>query len=104
MMFHPVDNEQIICYSKATGDSNNVILVVVNLDPFHTQSGWVDLQIQQLGIDADRPYQVHDLLTGSRYMWNQWRNFVQLDPYSAPAHVFRIRRKARTEQDFDYFM
>jgi starch synthase (maltosyl-transferring) len=47
---------------------------------------------------------VHDLLTGARYLWHGPRNFVQLDPHYAPAHVFRLRRRVRTEHDFDYFL
>ena len=32
------------------------------------------------------------------------RLFVRLDPNSAPAHIFRVRHRARTEHDFDYFL
>jgi starch synthase (maltosyl-transferring) len=38
LLFHEVDNDQIICYSKATDDFSNIMLVVVNLDPHHTHS------------------------------------------------------------------
>ena len=41
--FHPVENEQLICYSKNTDDLSNYRLTVVNLDPHHTQSGWLRL-------------------------------------------------------------
>ena len=34
----------------------------------------------------------------------QTRNFVQLDPHVMPAHVFRVRRHARNEHDFEYFI
>ena len=50
------------------------------------------------------PYQVHDLLSGARYLWHGARNFVQLDPATTPAHIFRLRRRVRTERDFDYFL
>jgi starch synthase (maltosyl-transferring) len=77
--------------------------VVVNLDPHHTQSGWVELSLETLGFDYDQAYQVHDLLSGSRYLWHGPRNYVELDPRLVPAHVFRMRRRVRTERDFDYF-
>jgi starch synthase (maltosyl-transferring) len=57
-----------------------------------------------LGIAADRPYQVHDLLSNLRYPWRGPRNFVMLDPRRVPAHVFKIRRHVRSEHDFDYFL
>jgi starch synthase (maltosyl-transferring) len=104
LRFHPTDNEQIICYSKHTGDFSNVILVVINLDPHHTHAGWVELPVSEVGLEANRSYQVHDLLTDARYLWHGPRNFLELDPQVSPAFVFRIRRRVRTERDFDYFM
>src|SRR5262249_17131045 len=74
--FHPVDNDQLICFSKRSHDGSNLILVVINLDPYHTQSGFVDLPMDLLKIETDRPYQANDLLTGARYIWNGPRNYV----------------------------
>lgn len=102
--FHNVDNEQLICFSKRSPDGSNLIVVVINLDPHHQQSGFVDLPLDQLGIEEDRPYQAHDLLTGARYPWTGRRNYVELDPHGVPAHIFKIRRRLRTESDFDYFL
>lgn len=104
LRFHEVDNEQLICYSKRTEDLSNVVLVVVNLDPHHTQSGWIEFSLEELGIDPQRPYQMHDLLSDARYLWQGSRNYVELNSQIVPAHVFRIRRRVRTEQDFDYYM
>ena len=104
LRFYPIDNEQMIFYGKATPDLSNVILVVVNLDPHHTQSGWVRVPLHELGLRNDEPYQVHDLLTEAHYMWNGEHNFVRLDPSAAAAHVLRLRKRVRREQDFDYFL
>jgi len=103
LVFHLADNEQIIAYSKSTGELDNIILTVVNLDPHHVQIGWVDLALDKLGIEAGSTYQVHDLLTGARYLWHGNRNYVELNPAALPAHVFRVRRHIRSEHDFDYF-
>ena len=100
--FHPVDNEYLICYSKRTRDLSNVILVVVNLDPHYTQSGWVELPLDDLGLDHEQPYQVHDLLSDVRYLWHGGRNYVELNPLVVPAHIFVVRHRVRTERDFDY--
>ena len=100
---HAIDNEQIICYSKATTNGANVILVVVNLDPNYTQAGFTQLDLTALGVDPHQPFQVHDLLTGAHYLWNGPRNYVELNPHRMPAHVFRIRHHLHTERDFDTF-
>jgi starch synthase (maltosyl-transferring) len=102
--FHPVNNDRLICYSKESDDKSNLIIVVVNLDPHYTHSGFVDLPLERLNIDPAHPFQAHDLLTGSRYVWNGSRNFVELNPASVPAHVLRIRRRLRSETDFEYFL
>jgi starch synthase (maltosyl-transferring) len=104
LLFHTVDNEQLICYSKTTDDLSNIILTVVNLDPHHTQSGWVEIPLEDFGLEAQQPYQVHDLLTDARYLWHGARNYVELNPQIVSAHIFRLRRRVRSEHDFDYFM
>jgi starch synthase (maltosyl-transferring) len=102
LRFHEVDNEQIIAYSKSSEDLSNEVLVLVNLDPHYKQSGFITLPLEDLGIDPRQPYQAHDLLTDARYLWHGTRNHVELDPQTLPAHIFVIRRRVRTEQDFDY--
>jgi starch synthase (maltosyl-transferring) len=102
LKFHTTDNEHILCYSKSAGD--NVIVVAVNLDPTNTHSAWLELDLEALQLDPDRSYQVHDLLSHARHSWHGPRNFVQMNPHVVPAHIFRIRRRVRTERDFEYFL
>lgn len=99
--FHPTDNDTLLCYSKRRGDE--AIVVVVNLDPHHRQSGFLNLDLAKLGVPADTTYQVHDLLSEARYLWSGSRNYVDLDPGGLPAHIFAIRYRVRSEADFDYF-
>jgi starch synthase (maltosyl-transferring) len=101
LRFCAIDNEHLIAYAKRSGD--NVIVTVVNLDPHHVQSGWVELNLHALGVPDDAQYQMHDLLTDQRFLWEGRRNFVMLDPHEVPAHVMRLRQRVRSEQDFDYF-
>ncbi len=104
LAFHGTDNAQLLAYSKRTADRENIILIVVNLDPHHAQEGRTQLDLGELGIEKTDTFQVHDLLTGSRYLWRGAENFVRLDPQHGPAAIFRLRRRVRSEQDFDYFM
>jgi len=102
--FCKVDNDQLIAYLKVDAASSNVILTVVNLDPHQPQSGWVDLDVESLKLDPAQPYQVHDLLSDQRYIWRGRYNYVLLEPHRSPAHVFRLRRRVRSERDFDYYL
>ena len=102
LQFHNTDNDSILCYSKSAGE--NIVLCVMNVDPHNTQSGWIDLDLAALQLDSKRAFQVHDLLSGARHSWHGPRNFVQLNPHVVPANIFRIRRRVRTERDFEYYL
>jgi starch synthase (maltosyl-transferring) len=71
---------------------DNIILVVVNLDPFRKQHSYVDVPIDQFGQMESDVYPVHDLLNDAIYTWRGGRNYVELDPQIQPAHIFRVRR------------
>jgi starch synthase (maltosyl-transferring) len=90
LKFHPVDNPQMIAYSKVCDDPADMIFVVVNLDPHSRQAGWVNVDVDALHLGSEESYQVHDLLTDARYVWHGSRNFVDLNPSIMPAHIFRV--------------
>ncbi|HEU4683987.1 MAG TPA: alpha-1,4-glucan--maltose-1-phosphate maltosyltransferase [Nitrospira sp.] len=104
LRFHHIDNDWLLAYSKQTPDGSNVILVIVNLSPHHSHSGWLHLDLETVGFDAERPFQAHELLTNAHYLWHGARNYVVIDPQSVPAQIFRLRRRVRSEHDFDYFL
>ncbi|HSE01223.1 MAG TPA: alpha-1,4-glucan--maltose-1-phosphate maltosyltransferase [Burkholderiales bacterium] len=104
LRFFDTDNEQMIAYAKTTEDFANAVVCVVNLDPHNAHAGWVNLDVEALGIEPGTQYQMHDLLTGAHYLWSGARNFVRLDPARVPAHIFHVRRRVHHEQDFDYFL
>jgi starch synthase (maltosyl-transferring) len=104
LRFFHLDNDMMIAYGKNSPAGDNALVTIVNLDPHHRQSGWLELPLEQLGIDAGRPYLAEDLLGGGTFQWQGRRNYVELDPNGTLAHVLRIRAHQRREQDFDYFM
>ena len=92
LRFHDAENDAILFYSKMTAARDNIILVVVNLDPHRKQNSFVYVPIENFGqMDSD-VYQVLDLLSGSSYTWRGRRNYVELDPDIQPAHIFLVRR------------
>jgi starch synthase (maltosyl-transferring) len=64
----------------------------------------IELPLADFGMEADRPYQAHDLLGEGRFLWQGPRNYVELNPHLSPAHIFRMRRRVRTESQFEYFL
>lgn len=92
LQFYHADNDAILFYGKMTAARDNIILVVVNLDPHGKQHSYVDVPMEEFGSMDEDSYEVHDLLSDARYIWHGRRNYVELDPEIQPAHIFRVRR------------
>jgi starch synthase (maltosyl-transferring) len=86
--FHTVDSPDMLCWSKRTGD--DVVLVVVNLDPHGAREATVSLDLPALGLEWGDTLTVTDEVTGATYDWGV-HNYVRLDPFDEPAHVFTVR-------------
>ena len=89
--FHAVDNDNLIAFSKTGPNRTDAVLTVVNLDPYTPQAGMTWLDLWQLGLENAGPYEAHDLLTDTTYIWHGQSNYVRLDPSDEPAHVLRLR-------------
>jgi starch synthase (maltosyl-transferring) len=89
--FHHSNYEQVLAYSKRTDDRSDVVLVVVNLDPHnpHEDTLWLDLA--ELGLPDDAPFEAHDELTGDTYTWEGAGAYVFLHPSRQPAHILHLR-------------
>jgi len=103
ILFLPVENNQLLYYAKFNEQNTDAILVIVNLDPNYTQSGWIKIPLAELGISADQSFLAHDLLGGGQYIWQGEFNYVELNPYVLPAHIIKIKKYLKKENQFDYF-
>ena len=100
LRFHDADNPALLCYSKITADRADALLVIVNVDPAHKQSGWVTVDLSAFGLSDTESYEVHDLLDDRRFVWQGRRNYVELNPAVTAGHVFAVRH-LRSERDVD---
>lgn len=101
LRFLAIDNDQLIAYVKTSPDGENLVLTVVNLDPQHVQSGWLEMDAPVYGVAAGKSFQMHDLLSGQRFLWQGTRHFIRLDPHQVPAHVLVLRRGLPGEDDLE---
>lgn len=92
LKFHNIDNDALICYSKISEEKDNFVLMVVNLDINQTQSGMVQVPLNDFNLDPDTPFEVYDMLSGSYYQWKGEYNYVALNPGIMPAHIFKVNR------------
>lgn len=89
--FLTVENDQLLAYYKFDQSKENELVVVVNLDPYYAQNGWIQLPLASLGVHAGHPVKVHDLVTKSSYIWDKEWNFVELHP-ALPFHIFKLEK------------
>ena len=90
LAFHPTDNPEILAYSKRSTNGRDTVLVVVNLDPFNMQHGFVQLPLAAWGVPPHESIEVQDLLSGERYFWRGEWNYVRLDPPGQVAHILNV--------------
>jgi starch synthase (maltosyl-transferring) len=90
VQFLSVENPNLIAYLRATDNLSNIILVVVNLDPYVSQQGFVELPKARLKLTDKINIKLRDLITDENYTWTQEWNYVELNPYKLPFHIFKL--------------
>jgi len=85
---HGSDDDHVICFAKRAGE--DVVIVVINLDPYGTRETLVHLDLPALGLVGGDSFTVHDELTDQTWTWSE-HSYVRLDPVEEPAHVLTVR-------------
>jgi starch synthase (maltosyl-transferring) len=89
--FHNAFNDQILFYSKATSDLQNVILVAINLDPRFPQECDIEVPLWLWGLSDTASVAVTDLMNDQNFTWNGKVQHIRLDPAVLPFAIWRIR-------------
>ena len=89
--FCAIENDRLLAFYKWNDDKTDETLIIISLDSQYTQSGMVQLPLQELGIRPGKPLQIHDLITDNSYFWYQEWNYVELPP-TLPFHIFQIKK------------
>jgi len=83
LRFHATDSDQIVAYSKR--DAENLILVIVNLDPTNVHESYVHWDMYHLGFNTE-DFAATDLLTGQSLTLHPHTQ-VRFDPHANPGQV-----------------
>ncbi|KFE70231.1 Alpha-amylase [Hyalangium minutum] len=102
LRFFRSDNDRVLFYGKRTPDGSSQVLVAVSLDPHSPQEALLHVPLKELGIPPDETYQVHELMTDERRLWQGPHAQIRLTP-DQPAAIWAVYRFRRTEQAFDYY-
>lgn len=88
--FCNIGQPDLLAYLKVTDDLSDIILVIVNMDPHHGHSGFVQIPKSVLRLKDQINLKLHDLITDEHYTWTQEWNYVELDPFKMPFHLFKV--------------
>ncbi len=97
LRFVASDDDNVLAYLKATPDRSDIVVAVVNLDPFGAHETTIHLPLPELGIDPEQPYRAQDLLSGETHLWTGASQRLRLDPRDEPARLFALRPWARVD-------
>jgi starch synthase (maltosyl-transferring) len=89
LRFHETDNDALIAYSKTDPASDDIVLVVVTLDPDTTQEATVRWELPVLGLEPGVRFTVRDEVSGEVFEW-RGEDYVKLDPNRAVAHIATV--------------
>jgi starch synthase (maltosyl-transferring) len=90
IQFCNIENPNLLAFVKTTDDLSSIILVVVNLDQHNRHAGYVQLPKEKLKLGDRVNIKLRDLVTEANYTWTQEWNYVELDPYKMPFHLFKL--------------
>jgi starch synthase (maltosyl-transferring) len=102
LRFHLTDSEHVLFYEKSSADGRNTVFVAVNLDPFDSHEATLFFPMSSIGVGEHEAWQADELVLGGLHLWQGSHQRLRLDP-AAPARIWRVRRWAHSEQEYEYF-
>jgi starch synthase (maltosyl-transferring) len=92
LRFYPAENPSVLWYGKASEDGENRVFVAANMEPAVVHDSFVEIPLDELGIQWNQPYRMRELLSGQVYEWVGPRGYVKLYPDVDSAQIFRLER------------
>jgi starch synthase (maltosyl-transferring) len=90
LRFLDCQNDNILAYAKTTADCSNIVLAVVNLDPFAAQEDEIVLPLSDWGLAEDAQFSLEEAFTGRVIAQQGARARFRLDPEANPSLLFRV--------------
>jgi starch synthase (maltosyl-transferring) len=89
--FYASTHDSVIAYGKRTAANDDMIAVIVNMDPFQAHDTWFTLPLDRMGLHAEQTYRGTELLSGDTIMWTGDTHHWRLDPQTNPVAIFAIQ-------------
>ena len=88
--FYNAFNDQVLYYGKPSPGGEDMILVVINLDPHNVQEATFEVPLWEWHLPDHESVSVESLMTGERFVWTGKIQHLRLDPAALPFAIWRI--------------
>jgi starch synthase (maltosyl-transferring) len=88
--FYPAHHDQVLLYGKMPADRGDMILVAVNLDPFHAHEATIEVPLWEWRMPDHASVAVRDLVRDLDFVWHGKLQRIRLDPAELPFAVWRL--------------
>jgi starch synthase (maltosyl-transferring) len=94
--FYNAFNDEIIAYGKKLPGSDEMVFVIVNLDPHNVQEATFEMPLWEWNLGDEQSLRVEDLLhPGQDMAWTGKLQRVRLDPAVSPYAIWRFTALGR---------
>jgi len=90
VLFLSALNDNILAYARMTPQRDDVIMVMVNLDPHHRHECAYEAPLWEFGLPDHAAVEVEDLLFGGRFTLYGKNHQIALDPQYNPVIIWRL--------------
>jgi starch synthase (maltosyl-transferring) len=90
LKFYPAHDDRVLLYGKRLPDQVEMILVAVNLDPFHARDVTIELPVWEWQRPDHATMKVSDLMRDTVFTWHGKLQRLRLDPAELPFAIWRI--------------
>ncbi len=90
LQFHYSSDANIIFYCKTSYNEKSKLFIAVNLDPFEKHSSYLELPLEEFGIEEGAEYKIKELITNKVLKFHKKKIMIELSPENEMAMIFKL--------------
>jgi starch synthase (maltosyl-transferring) len=90
LRFYPAHDDHVLLYGKMSPDRRDMILVAVNLDPFHAHDVTIEVPLWEWNLPDNATIGARDLMRDFDFAWHGKLQRIRLDPGALPFAIWRL--------------
>ena len=90
LTFYNSSNDQVMAYGKALSSHEDMVFVVLSLDPHQPQETSFEIPLWEWNLPDSGSLQAEDLMTGRRFALHGKQQRLRLDPAVLPFAIWRL--------------